>query len=69
MSCFTSQITTTHNGVIVSMIFLFSHPEWLEVPEKKLPVAPSTAGKGTEVQPSEEVHSKSVHTTAVWLEL
>lgn len=49
MSCFTSQITTTHNGVIVSMVFLFSHPEWLEVPEKKLPVAPSTAGKGTEV--------------------
>lgn len=48
------------------MIFLFSHPKKLEVPEKKLPGAPSTTGKGTEVQLSKEVHSTCIHAVAVW---
>lgn len=50
----------------MNMIFLFSHPEWAEEPEKKLHRAPSTAGKGAEVQLSTEMHSKSMHSTAVW---
>lgn len=50
----------------MNMVFLLSHPEWVEAPEKKLHYVPSTAGKRAEVQLSTEVHSKSIHSVAVW---
>lgn len=36
------------------------------MPEKKLHCAPSTAGKGAEVQLSTEMHPKSIPSAAVW---
>lgn len=66
MSCFTTQITTALYCVIINMTFLFSHPKCLEAPEKKLPGAPSTADKGTEIQLSKDMHSTCIHTVAVW---
>lgn len=66
MSCITLQIMTTLYCVIINTIFLFSHPKWLEVPEKKLPGAPPRTGKGTEVQLSKEEHSTVIHAAAVW---
>lgn len=48
-SCFNSQTTTTHYCVITN-VFLFSHPDWVEELDNTLRGAPSTAGNGAVAQ-------------------